>query len=95
MMHGKELQNLAKLVKILRIHPGGLWVRELARQGSLHMETVRRLIKKHPCIFMEYADFTSYKINLKIIKLKDRNITENNIADYLKAAKKQGTLVHG
>lgn len=66
----KNRQRLALIVNILNAHPGGLWIRELARRTGLHMETVRRLLGKNSHVFMEYADFTRYGINLKIIKLR-------------------------
>ncbi|MEA3229409.1 MAG: hypothetical protein U9P44_00695 [archaeon] len=75
----KERKDLLKIIEILKKHPGGLWIRELSRQADLHMEIARRLIQKHPQIFEEYADFTPYKINLKIIKLKNQNISEKNL----------------
>ena len=78
-MTDKERKNLLKLIKILKENPTGLWIRELSRQSKLHMETARRLIQKYPQIFEEYADFTPYKINLKLIKLKNEDISEKNL----------------
>ncbi len=75
----KERKNLLKLIDILRANPNGLWIRELSRQASIHMETARRLIQKYPQVFEDYADFTAYKINLKLIKLKNENITAKNL----------------
>jgi DNA-binding IclR family transcriptional regulator len=72
-------KELKKIISILNKTPNGLWIREIARQSKLHSETVRRLIIKYPQIFIEYADFTPYKINLKLIKLKNPNITPKNI----------------
>lgn len=66
----KERARLAAMVRVLKAHPTGLWIRELARRTGLHMETVRRLVKKYPNTFVEYADFTKYGINLKIVKLR-------------------------
>ncbi|MEA2003465.1 MAG: hypothetical protein U9O53_00715 [archaeon] len=80
----KERKNLLKLIDVLKANPDGLWIRELARQAKLHMETARRLIMKYPQIFDEYADFTAYRINLKLIKLKNRNITKKNLDVALK-----------
>ena len=80
----KERKNLLKLIDVLRANPDGLWIRELSRQAKLHMETARRLIIKHPQIFDEYADFTVYRINLKLIKLKNKNITKKNLDVALK-----------
>ena len=75
----KERKNLLKLIDILRANQGGLWIRELSRQADIHMETARRLIQKYPQVFEDYADFTAYKINLKLIKLKNENITAKNL----------------
>ncbi len=75
----KERENIVKLIGVLKKHKGGLWIRELSRQSKLHMETVRRLIQRYPEVFEQYADFTSYRINLKLIRLKNPNITENNL----------------
>ena len=88
-MQAKQDTNIIKIVRTLRFHAGGLWIREIARQTNLHMETVRRLIDKHPQVFSEYADFTSYKINLKIVRLADNNITEKNVMKKVNNAKKQ------
>ncbi|MCK4555067.1 MAG: hypothetical protein KAT83_00515 [Candidatus Aenigmarchaeota archaeon] len=65
-----EARRLAKMVSVLQRTPGGLWMRELARQANLHSETVRRIVISHPKIFTEYADFTKYGIKLKIVKLR-------------------------
>ena len=86
-MEGKlsenHFQNMRKLVAELRANPGGLWVREIARRTGIHMETARRLIDRHPQVFREYADFTAYRINLKIIKLTDARIDENNFMKFI------------
>ena len=58
-------------------------MREIARRTGIHMETARRLIERHPQIFREYADFTAYRINLKIIKLADVRIDENNFMKFI------------
>ena len=79
----KELVNLFKIIGLLKTASGGLWFREIARQTKMHMETVRRIIIKYPKIFEEYADFTSYNINLKIIRLKNQNITPKNISQFV------------
>ena len=79
----KELVNLFKIISILKPAAGGLWFREIARQTKMHMETVRRIVVKYPKIFEEYADFTNYNINLKIIKLKNQNITTKNISQFI------------
>ncbi len=79
----KEMEYLGKIVTSLKSNPGGLWVREISRQTKLHMEIVRRMINKYPQIFQEYADFTAYKINLKIIRLKVPDLNANNIEKYL------------
>lgn len=75
----KERKNILKIIDILKANPNGLWIRELSRQAKLHMEVARRLIMKYPQVFEEYADFTQYKINLKLIRLKNKNITEKNL----------------
>ncbi len=67
-----EAKRLMLLSEILKRHPGGLWIRELARRAKLHSETARRIIESHPDTFLNYADFTKYKVNLRIIKLKKR-----------------------
>ncbi|NOQ56057.1 MAG: hypothetical protein GQ477_04600 [Nanohaloarchaea archaeon] len=77
-MTDRERKNIVKIIKIMKENPTGLWIRELARQSKLHMETARRIIQKYPELFEEYADFTPYRINLKLIKLKNENISEKN-----------------
>ena len=86
----KDMENLVKIAQSLKSNPGGLWVREISRQTKLHMETVRRLITKYPQIFQEYADFTAFKINLKIIRLKHPDINANNIGKYLEIKARVG-----
>jgi DNA-binding IclR family transcriptional regulator len=66
----KDAQNLAKIINALKTSPGGLWIREICRQTHLHFETVRRLLDRYSFLFDEYADFTQYRINLKIVRLK-------------------------
>lgn len=78
-----EMENMAKIINALKSNPGGLWVREISRQTKLHMEVVRRIVTKYKEIFQEYADFTAYKINLKIIRLKHQDINAQNIGKYL------------
>lgn len=79
-----EKSNFIKIFLVLKQHPGGLWIRELARRSSLHMEVVRRLISRHPSVFQNYADFTGYNINLKIIKLKNPQMSPSAIDNYLR-----------
>lgn len=74
----EQVRNIRKMIVELKMNPGGLWVRELARRCGIHMETARRIIVRFPNIFREYADFTAYKINLKIIALADKRIDETN-----------------
>lgn len=86
----RESANLTKIISLLRENAGGLWLREIARQAGMHEETVRRLLRKYPFLFEEYADFTSYKINLKIIKLKNKDMDVTNLERYISIAKKIG-----
>lgn len=86
----RDAKNLAKIINALKASTGGLWIREISRQTALHLETVRRLIKKYPFLFEEYADFTQYKINLKIIKLKRIDIDVDNLEKYVKLTKRLG-----
>ena len=79
----KELVNLFKILRVLKDAQGGLWIREIARQTKMHMETARRIINKYPKIFEEYADFTNYNINLKIIRLKEKNVTPANVMRFV------------
>ncbi len=72
MVSDVEVDHVSRIIKVLKKYPYGLWVREIARQSGLHMEQVRRVILKYPELFEEYADFTNYKINLKIIRLKKK-----------------------
>ncbi|MEA3343361.1 MAG: hypothetical protein U9Q92_04285 [archaeon] len=83
----EQVRNIRKMIVELRTNPGGLWVREIARRCGIHMETARRIIERHPQIFREYADFTAYRINLKIIALADKKIDENN---FLKVIGRRG-----
>ncbi len=72
-----EVEHTKKVIEVLRDHPYGLWIREIARRSGLHMEQVRRVVSAYPELFEEYADFTTYGINLKIIRLKRRVSTKN------------------
>ncbi len=69
MVKDKKVEILRMMVEILKVQPGGLWIREIARQIKQHPETVRRVIKLYPNIFEEYADLTQYNINLKFVRL--------------------------
>ncbi|GEM_PF-4118570 len=66
----KDVDLLNKIIRILKYQPGGLWIREIARQTSSHPESIRRIISKYDGIFEEYADLTQYGINLKFVRLK-------------------------
>lgn len=79
-----ELQRLVKVINILKQNSGGLWLRELSRQSKLHLEIIRRLMEKYPTLFENYADFTAYKINFKIIKLRNPNVTPTDLSRYVK-----------
>ena len=85
----KQAEHTSKIIKVLKKHPYGLWIREIARQTGLHMEQVRRVINSYPELFEEYADFTNYRINLKIVRLR-RKISERNIEKVLKMLKEVG-----
>ncbi len=82
----KEVEQTSRIIRVLKKHPYGLWIREIARQAGLHMEQVRRIINRYPEIFEEYADFTDYRINLKIVRLK-RKVSERNVDKLLKMLK--------
>ncbi len=82
----KEVEHASRIIRVLKKHPYGLWIREIARQAGLHMEQVRRVIITYPEIFEEYADFTNYNINLKIVRLK-RNVSERNVEKLLRMLK--------
>lgn len=83
----RDAQNLTKIVAVLKASEGGLWFREIARQTGLHEETARRLIRKYPMLFEEYADFTPYRIRLKIIRLKRKDIDPSNLEKYVKMSR--------
>lgn len=83
----KEIEHLVKIVKALKAHPGGLWIRELARQSDMHMESARRIIKQYPQLFQEYADFTAYRINLKIIRLKRPDMSLAEMEKFLQLSR--------
>ena len=78
-----QIRNIRKMIVELRNNPGGLWVREIGRRCGIHMETARRIIERHPQIFREYADFTAYRINLKIIALADKRIDDKNFLKFM------------
>ncbi len=78
-----QVKNIRKMIVELRNNPGGLWVREIARRCGIHMETARRIIERHPLIFRKYADFTAYRINLKIIALADKRIDDKNFLKFM------------
>ena len=80
----KRLSRIKKTVAVLNNHPGGIWLREISRQTGIHIEEIRRLIALYPMLFEDYADFTPYNINLKIIKLKNQNISPEKVERFLK-----------
>ena len=72
-----EVEHTKRIIEVLSEHPYGLWIREIARRAGLHMEQVRRVVSAYPQLFEEYADFTNYGINLKIVRLKRKVSTKN------------------
>lgn len=78
-----QVKNIKKMILVMKENSGGLWVRELSRRAGIHMETARRIIDRYPQIFRKYADFTAYRINLKIIVLADKRIDENNFLKWI------------
>jgi len=40
-------KKLKSLLRVLKEHPEGLWVRELAREAKLDKSTVSRYVEKH------------------------------------------------
>jgi len=82
----REVEHTSRIIRVLKKHPYGLWIREIARQAGLHMEQVRRIVQSYPEIFEEYADFTNYKINLKIVRLR-KKVSEKNVDKLLKMLK--------
>jgi hypothetical protein len=84
----KETLELAKIVKALKENASGLWIREISRRCEIHPEIVRRLLNKYSALFEEYADFTIYKINLKIFKLKNPDLSNKALGNYIKLKNK-------
>jgi DNA-binding IclR family transcriptional regulator len=86
----KDIQNLAKIINALKTSPGGLWIREICRQTNLHFETVRRLLDRYSFLFDEYADFTQFRINLKIIRLR-HEVDISRLEKVVRIARSLGT----
>ena len=84
----REVEHARKIISVLKEHPYGLWIREIARRSGLHIEQVRRIIEAYPDLFEEYADFTHYKINLKIVRLR-KKVSEKNLEKLLSLLKEE------
>lgn len=65
-MSKPDEKKLEKIVQILKQHPDGLWVREIARQTDLDKSLVSRYLREHLKEEVEYPITNP----IKLVKLK-------------------------
>jgi hypothetical protein len=82
-MRKDELENVAKIFKVLDEANGWLWIREIARRTNLNHKTVSRLLNKYflPFIEVQYLPF-----RVKLVKFKEK-ISFKKFLNYWKIKK--------
>lgn len=81
-----EMENVLKILIVLKRLNGWIWIRELSRRVNLHHKTVSRLINKYFQPFIEEQKIVPFRARL--IKLKEDIDIEKFIA-YWKIRKLQ------
>lgn len=64
-----ELENVLKILIILKKIKGWIWIRELSRRVNLHHKTVSRLLNKYFLPFIEEQKIQPFRARL--IRLKE------------------------
>jgi DNA invertase Pin-like site-specific DNA recombinase len=65
---GPDKKKLDKIRKVLRDHPKGVWVREIARQTKLHSSTISFYFNKY--MADEIVDIPTPYPRVRMVKLK-------------------------
>ncbi|MEM5830537.1 MAG: hypothetical protein QXL82_03455 [Candidatus Aenigmatarchaeota archaeon] len=81
-----EMENVLKILIVLKKVNGWIWIREIARRVKLHHKTVSRLLSKYFSPFIEEQRLIPFRARL--IRLKDDIDVEKFIA-YWKIRKLQ------
>lgn len=81
-----EMENVLKILLILKKISGWIWIREIARRVNLHHKTVSRLLDKYFKPFIEEQRILPFRARL--IKLKEDIDIEKFVA-YWKIKKLQ------
>jgi hypothetical protein len=88
-MKKRTIQNTSRILEILRhlrrVGSGWVWIRQLGRLAKLHPYTVSRIVDSQLQPFIETQDFENrFNIKLRLIRLKDPNITLDKILKFHK-----------
>lgn len=81
-----ELENVLKILIVLKKLNGWIWIREIARRVNLHHKTVSRILDKYFRPFIEEQRILPFRARL--IRLKD-NIDEEKFIAFWKIKKLQ------
>ncbi|MBU5682738.1 MAG: hypothetical protein QXW04_01860 [Candidatus Aenigmatarchaeota archaeon] len=81
-----ELENVLKILIVLKKLNGWIWIREIARRVNLHHKTVSRILDKYFRPFIEEQRILPFRARL--VRLKD-NIDEEKFIAYWKIKKLQ------
>jgi len=73
-----ELENVLKILILLKKVNGWIWIREIARRTNLHHKTVSRLLSKYFSQFIEEQKLAPFKA--RFIRLKEDVDPEKFIA---------------
>ncbi len=66
MAKSHDQEKLEKIIAILKAHPEGLWIREIARKADLDKSLVSRYISEHLKDKVEFP----MSFPIKLVKLK-------------------------
>lgn len=81
-----ELENVLKILIVLKKLNGWIWIREIARRVNLHHKTVSRILDKYFRPFIEEQRILPFRARL--VRLKD-NIDEEKFIAFWKIKKLQ------
>ena len=74
---GPDIRKINLIIEILRDHPNGIWVRELARKCNLDKSTVSLYLNTH--LKEQIQDLTDHNLPVRMVKLKE----VSQIPDYI------------
>jgi len=65
---GPDKNKIAKIIRVLRKNPKGLWIREIARQTGLSKSTTHRYVTEY--LQNQVDEITNVNDLVKFVKLK-------------------------